>query len=62
MPSSDDAMIHLTTLKGGSYLTGLLYDDRIGKKNGEFDCVITDAGILMTYLRSSILKRKPLLN
>ena len=40
MPSSDDAVIHLTTLKGGSYLTGLLYDDRIGKKNGEFDCVI----------------------
>ena len=25
MPSSIDAVIHLTTLKGGSYLTGLLY-------------------------------------
>ena len=25
MPSADDAVIHLTTLKGGSYLTGLLY-------------------------------------
>ena len=27
MPSSDDAVIHLTTLKGGSYLTDLLYID-----------------------------------
>ena len=27
MPSSDDAVIHLTTLKGGSYLTDLLYMD-----------------------------------
>ncbi len=25
MPSSIDAVIHMTTLKGGSYLTGLLY-------------------------------------
>ena len=28
MPSSIDAVIHLTTLKGGSYLTGLLYTQK----------------------------------